>query len=190
MPDEVDCIFVFAGRPERKPYAIKLFQEGLSQRLIISIGRFEWRGFLKLGLQDYGGLLELVNQTPARQRHFFLHIASSMTYAKLITKKHFGTLTEAVALAGFIEHQHVKRLMLISNGFHLRRATKAVRSFCRDQDVEIVPVAVPDELAGGIRHTWWRNRKIAALLVGEYFKILLYTFLLIPLYRLPCMNHA
>src|SRR5215831_4682837 len=42
-PANADLILVLAGRPERKSYGLRLFQEGFAGRLILSVGRFEVR---------------------------------------------------------------------------------------------------------------------------------------------------
>lgn len=177
---KADCIFVFAGRPERKTYALELYRAGYAKHLIISVGRFEWRRFLQLSLDDYGGLLELVEATPAPRRHFFVHIDQTGTKAFRIPKRRFGTFGEAMALSGFVERLSIKRLVIISNGFHLRRATNVTRKCCASSEIELIPVAVPNALNSGIRKNWWKTSAGFSLILSEYLKNLLYSFLLIP----------
>lgn len=59
-PRPADCIFVLAGRHERKVYGIDLLRRDLAPELILSAGRFEWRGFYALDLPGDSGLLKLV----------------------------------------------------------------------------------------------------------------------------------
>src|SRR5258708_1508223 len=70
-PRRSDLVVVLSGRPERKPYGLRLFREGLAPRLILSVGRFEVRQIASLGLEDMG-LRQLAQRIPADQRHFFL----------------------------------------------------------------------------------------------------------------------
>lgn len=180
--------FFFAGRPERKTYGLKLYHEGYASRLIFSVGRFEWRHFLQLGLEDYGGLLDLVEATPYFQRHFFVHMTLTATSAFGIPKRQFGTLSEAMALSEFIERLQIKKLMIISSGFHLRRAVKAVKNCCANPEVELIPVQVPNELASETRENWWKSYRGFSLILSEYLKNFLYTFLVIPVYSLCQKN--
>src|SRR5262245_11773192 len=45
-----DAIFVFAGRESRKRFGVRLYREGRAPRLLLSVGRFEWRRFADLSL--------------------------------------------------------------------------------------------------------------------------------------------
>jgi hypothetical protein len=40
-PQKCDCIFVLAGKPERKIFGIDLWRRGYAPELILSVGRFE-----------------------------------------------------------------------------------------------------------------------------------------------------
>ena len=141
-PEKADALFVFAGRQERKTYALELFRQGYASRLIFSVGRFEWRRFAQLGLADDGGLAELVQKTPAPQRHFFVSLDDRTAQCFLIATGKFGTLREAKALAESIQKQNFKNLIIVSSGFHLRRACAALRRYCSPR-LQITPVAVP-----------------------------------------------
>lgn len=187
-PSKADCIFVFAGKPERKTYGLKLYRDGYASRIIFSVGRFEWRRFLQVGLEDYGGLLDLVEATPYFQRHFFVHMTSTGTSAFGIPKRQFGTLSEAMALSEFIERLQIKKLMIISSGFHLRRAVKAVKNCCANPEVELIPVQVPNELASETRENWWKTYRGFSLILSEYLKYFLYRPLIIPVYSLYQKN--
>src|SRR5262245_13733886 len=68
-PRKADCIFVLAGRQERKVFGIQLWQQGYAPEVILSVGRFEWRRFYHLGLSGDGGLKAMVDRTPPVQRH-------------------------------------------------------------------------------------------------------------------------
>lgn len=176
-PEKVDCIFVYAGRPERKTYALELVQQGYADRIIFSVGRFEWRGFPRLGLEQDGGLRELVLKTPPQQRHFFVYMDGQQTQCFLIKKGKLGTLSEAAALAKFIRQENIRSLIVVSTAFHLRRAHESLRRCCSDITPRIIPVAVPEGLASDARRNWWANRASFMLIVKEYIKYVCYKFL-------------
>jgi hypothetical protein len=171
---KADCIFVYAGRPERKVYALNLFRQGYANRIIFSVGRFEWRGFPRLGLEQDGGLWELVKKTPPQKQHFFVYMDSQQTQSFLIKKGKLGTLSEAAALAQIIHQENIRSLIVVSTAFHLRRACETLRRHCSEIIPRIIPVAVPEGLASDARSNWWRDRKTALLIAKEYVKYFFY----------------
>jgi hypothetical protein len=133
------------------------------------VGRFEWRRFPELGLADDGGLYRVVHETPAPRRHFFVHVGPQGTSCSLIDRRTLGTMSEAVALSKWIEMEKTRRLIIISSGFHLRRATEAVRHYCSQSAPLIIPVAVPN--------VFETDRKLTLVTI-ELAKSMLYRVLL------------
>lgn len=142
-PKVADCIFVHAGRPERKVYGLELFRQGYARRIVFSVGRFEWRRFARLGLGDDGGLAELVERTSPAERYFFVVLDEKGTRALLVRKNLFGTLSEATALSELVESEGIRTILVVSSRFHLRRACDTLRQESRKIKPEIIPVAVP-----------------------------------------------
>lgn len=175
-PETADGIFVFAGRPERKVYALELFRQGYAQLIIFSVGRFEWRRFSQLGLEHDGGLMELVQKTPAPRRHFFVYLDDNQTQCFLIRKGRFGTLSEAKALAEFVQAQNLASLIVVSSGFHLRRACTALRRYCSFMPLRIIPVASPAPLASSAQENS-RQKPECSLIISEYMKYIFYKLL-------------
>lgn len=176
-PEPADCIFAHAGRPERKSFALDLYVQGFAPRVILSVGRFEWRGVPKLGLPDDGGLACLVKETAPEQRHFFLSVESGRIECWRVPRGKFGTLSEARALARLLSEQRCRRVLLVSSSFHLRRAASTLKRCSTDPGLKIIPVAVPEELAREKRDGWWRSRPFAGLIVAEYMKSAIYPIL-------------
>ncbi len=99
-PRIVETIFVLAGKENRKSRGISTLEAGIRAGAdLSSVGRFEWRRFYDLGLPQDGGLLRLVQSTPAEKRHFFVRLRSHQAEAHLIPILRYGTLTEALALS-------------------------------------------------------------------------------------------
>jgi hypothetical protein len=134
-PRKSDCIFVLAGRPERKTYGIDLWRQGYAPELILSVGRFEWRGFYKLDLPSDGDLRKLVDAVPPVERHFFVRLRASGADSMAVKKGRLGTLTEGLALAALLRGGPIRSLMIVSTSIHLRRTAFVFvlkrRSLCR-----------------------------------------------------------
>ena len=143
MPRRADAIFVFAGRESRKRTGLRLFREGDAPNIIISTGRFEWRRFAHLGLEDDGGLVELVQTIEPTKRHFFVRMGAEGTTSEAVTVGRFGTWSEARAVAALIAQRGYRRVLVVSHREHLPRCLVALRAFVPPW-VELVPVAAED----------------------------------------------
>jgi len=166
-----DCIFVLAGRPERKLYGIDLWHQGYAPELILSIGRFEWRAFYTLGLPSDGGLKELIQATPPRERHFFVRFRDSGAKASLVQKSRLGTMTEGRALASQLHDSPVRSLMVVSSPIHLRRVALVFRHAFAGSGTDLAFVAAPETQSSTMQEVR-----------GELIKFLLYrSFLIFPL---------
>lgn len=166
-----DAIFVFAGRESRKRFGVRLFREGVSSRLVLSVGRFEWRRFARLGLPSDGGLVERVSETEPKRRHFFVDLRSGSASAEIIPTGVLGTWSESRALARFVEREGIGRLVVVSHRQHLRRCLLGL-SLTLPDSCEVVPLAAPaDDPA-----------EPPAAHLTEAFKFLCYSALLRPIW--------
>ena len=172
-----DVIFVCAGRPERKPYGLQLFREGLAPRLILSVGRFEIREVKKLHLSDDGGFRDLVSQTPAASRHFFLDFRNGRPHASLQKLKRGSTFRELQALAEFLKLDAPSTLTLISTSIHLRRIKMCCHKIPFFREWQIFLRAVPEEISSFRRYEWWKRPYEREYLRMEYAKLLAYSIL-------------
>ncbi len=127
-PEQADLIFVFAGREERKRYGIELYEKGYAPRLVLSVGRFEWRRFAELGLASDGGLVEMVPTIEAPKRHFLVEIEDEKTTCHGIARDRYGTLSEARALAIHVKDGKAMTILLVSSPEHSRRCLLATKS--------------------------------------------------------------
>ncbi len=167
-----DAIFVFAGRESRKRFGVRLFREGVSPRLVLSVGRFEWRRFASLGLPSDGGLPDLVSATEPKLRHFFVDLRSGSASSERIPTGVLGTWSETRALARFVEREGIGRLIVISHRQHLRRCLLGLGLTLPDS-CAVIPVASPPDDTGE------PPASLPASLI-EAFKFLCYSALLGP----------
>jgi len=159
-----DCIFVFAGKQERKIHGIKMWRFGYARRLILSVGRFEWRKFGDLGLDSDGGLEALVAQTPPEKRHFLVSIYRQQASCSLIRTGRLGTRSEARALAEYLRESSIRSLIVVSSPFHLRRASLSLRRALGKSDVRLTFIAVPEQMPPSCE-VWSEFRKYLAYLL-------------------------
>ncbi len=127
-PRSVDLLFVLAGRMHRKDFALQLLADGLSPRVLFSVGRFEIRRFSKMPLPVPLDLLKIAQALPPPQRHYFAYFHSQEVQHKHVPPGRFGTLTEIRALAEWlIQQPEICSVAIVSSSIHLRR----IRLCCR-----------------------------------------------------------
>ena len=173
-PGPADCIFVFEGRPERKPYGLTLWKRGLAPLLVLSVGRFEWRRFVELGLPDDGGLVDLVQRTNPEDRHFFVALSGTRAHAERVDVHGLGTWNEARALAAFLRREGLRSVLIVSTSMHLRRAAGIRRRHLRGSGIEVHATPVPESQSTIARETWWRDAKARRAVLREAAKLALY----------------
>jgi hypothetical protein len=165
--DKADAIFVFAGRESRKRLGVELWKGGLSDRLVLSVGRFEWRRFASLPLPSDGGLVDQVGKTEPRLRHFFVDVRPEGASCERIPLGRLGTWSEARALASFAAREGLGNLIVVSHRQHLIRCVLCLR-LALPETASVRPIEAPDDDLGGP--------------LGEAFKLLAYRVLLGPLW--------
>lgn len=183
-PSRCDCIFVFAGKHERKVYGLDLYHKGLSPNIIFSVGRFEWRKFLMFNFSINREFQELVDSIPYYLRHFFVEIkADNNNTCLAVEKQKYGTLSEIIALLPLIKQRKYRRILIISSAFHLRRINFVMNNLIGDHNIELISVPVPESLSSIKKQNWWNCKEGLKLVFSEYFKLILY-FFLIPFYKM------
>jgi uncharacterized SAM-binding protein YcdF (DUF218 family) len=173
-PRKADCIFVLAGRQERKVFGIQLWKQGYAPEIILSVGRFEWRKFYHLGLSTDGGLKAMVDQTPPVHRHFFVRMNGKEAHCQWVQPGWLGTWREAWAMAAFLKNEPIQSLMVISDAVHLRRAAVAFRQAFRGRDFQLAFVAVDSASLPAERQSWWQQPESRTYVLKELFKYLGY----------------
>ncbi len=170
-PRPADCIFVFAGMPERKRHGIELWRRGLAPMLVLSVGRFEWRRFPDLGLHHDGGLREIVGATPPRKRHFFVTLSGTTASAARVAKRRFGTRSEALALRELAAREGYRTILVVSTSVHLRRAALTLERLFSGRPVRLAFTAVPEGMSAVRRRDWWKESRSRNLVLLELLKL-------------------
>jgi|SRR5712692_393256 len=173
----VDLIFVLAGGMSRKDYALQLFRKGLAPRLLFSVGRFEIRRFSKMALPIQLDLLEVAQDFPPPQRHFFVLFQAGECHVEHVQPRLFGTLTEITSLARWLDaNPEVQSLILISNETHLRRIRMCCR-FLLPRGVQVSLLAVSNSFSRSLDQQSSAIRSTGSDLL-EFLKLVVYRVLL------------
>ncbi len=123
-----DLIFSLAGGPGRKEYALQLFHEGLAPAVLLSTGRFEMRAAAALHLPTDVDFVAVARKLPPPSRNMLYFYDGWFAQPYWFSRHYFGTLSEISALREWLrDRQHIKSLLIVSSGFHLRR----IRLCCR-----------------------------------------------------------
>jgi len=139
---------VLAGRVYRKDYALELFRQGLSPRILFSVGRFEIRRFSKMALPVPLDLLKLTQEVPPSQRHYFVFFEGQEVRAQHVLPEQFGTLTEIDALARWLSARpDIRTVLIVSSGAHLRRIRMCCQSLL-NADIRLAFLAAPPTRSG------------------------------------------
>ena len=177
-PEPVDLIFVMAGRMERKHYGLELFREGLSPRLLLSVGRFEVSRMHTLGLDGIGRLTVLRDQTPPDDRNFFVELDSEGVRIEKSQLPRCSTYGEILGLRTFLAKRQVRRVMVISTDVHLRRSAMVFDRIFRDVPIKFLYCPVPSRFGFLERDGWWKRADDRMFVVKECVKLLGYWVIL------------
>ncbi len=143
-PRPADCIFVMAGKQERKTYGIRMWRFGYAPQLILSVGGFEGHTFNELGLESDGGMEALVDQTPEKRKHFLVRLDRQETFCTPVPMGFMETRSEARALADYLRNMSVRSMLVVSSPAHLRRVALAFGRAFRKTRIQLTFVAVPE----------------------------------------------
>ncbi len=98
-----------------------------------------------------------------------------------------STVDEAIALAPELRRRRVKRVILVTNAYHSRRADIVIRLFCGG-GIQFISVPAPDSFYSPER--WWDDPGSRKLFVSEWRKILGSVFLAYPEYLLSALPRS
>src|SRR5215208_1346879 len=121
-----DAIFVFAGGQARKECAAGLWRllelartpGGRETALVVSVARYEWRRYARLGLPGIDALNEAVALVAPRERHFLVIHEEGNVEVRHVVPRRWGTRNEARALAGLVRERDWRSLLVVSSEFH------------------------------------------------------------------------
>jgi hypothetical protein len=178
-----DAVFVLAGHKSRKVFAIQLLKQGIAPRVLFSVGRFEIRRFPELGLPQTVDLLQMAQNIPPPQRHFFVLFENGQFNVQPIPVRTLGTLSEMDALADWLDaHPQISTLLIVSSGRHLRRLRICSRALL-PRTIRTSFAASPEENATLNQRDSWNDARACKVVLYECIKIACYS-LFLPFWKL------
>jgi hypothetical protein len=150
-----DVVFVLAGLPERKTYGLELLREGITNRLVLSVGRFEVRKFAATPLGD-PTMIGYSRSLPAGERHFFVEITATGATWTPARLNGLGTFAELRGFARLLPEAGL-RVGIVSTSIHMRRVHLCCRHIGRLRRSEIRYYPVPEEYSSFRQADWWRS---------------------------------
>ncbi len=112
-----------------------------------------------------------------------MHFSQGAAQCFLVEKQRLGTLREAAALSRLVKGQGIKKLLVVSSGFHLRRAIGAIKHCCSHMELEITPVAVPLDSVEFAKSECASANERSSAISKEWVKHLFYQLLFF--FRIP-----
>jgi len=168
QPEPCDVIFVLAGRDDRKPYGLKLFQQGLAPRLILSVGRYEVRQ--TASTFDRPELLEIRDSLPASRRHFWMDFLGGDVRISPANLRETNTFWELYQVSDYLGTKP-SRIALVSTSIHLRRMRYCCSLIPSFQSRSIQFLAVPEETSSFQKRGWWKRADHWWYVISEYLKL-------------------
>ena len=166
--ETADVIVVLAGHQDgRCLKAAELFLQGWSPRIVITKGNYP-HGIEQL--KRYG-IRELESHKKCAAILKFLKIPKGAI--EIIEGYNTSTADEAQKLRRYMQHQGLRRLIVVTSNFHTRRSRLLFRRVLKGTGtITVVPAASdyqfdPDQ--------WWTRRRDSKVLLWEYQKLIFYT---------------
>ena len=159
-PRRCDCVMVLGGGLDIRPFAAAaIYRAGLARKVLISDAN--------------DGEVESFRPPEVElTRQVLLRRGVGADDIVVIGRRNASTYDEARHLAEFLQAHPARRVLIVTHGFHTRRAAWIFRRCLAGQPVEVAVTGVPDErfqLA-----TWWRSEAGFVTVLGENLKLLGY----------------
>ena len=151
-----DCIVVLAGdaNGERVNEGVKLFKEGLSQRILMSGGQLAWR----LTAADWMRKQALIMGVPAS--------------AIMTENQSASTRENALLTLPILKANGVKSIILVTSSYHSYRAKKVFEKVFVPAGINVI--SYPATQSNFIAKDWWLRHEDTQYVVHELFSLVLY----------------
>ena len=161
-PEKVDLMVVLSGGAyDRGNEAVRLFRQGLAPLIVCPGGNLQ-HDFLIVGDTVYESDLTKKN------------IVKGGIPDSLVRVLKYGTSTieEADTILGYCKENQIKKIMVVSNLFHTRRAGKVYRKKFDKEGITVLMRGCHDSQFD--EDHWWQNEYGLIGLNNEYMKTLYY----------------
>ena len=162
--EPADIIFVLAGEISSRPFhAAELFKQGLAPDIVMA-READWPA-VELGLYPRGTdvATEIMKELGVPVENITVIAGAGGTTS---------TRDESRVLARYVEGHNVKRVILVTNAFHTRRAKWMFDKDLKGSGVTLQVAAVPEWKFD--QTNWWQQEHGLVAFVNEYSKLFYY----------------
>lgn len=166
--ERADALVVLSGSSvyrERARHAAELFREGRAPKIILTSD----------GQQGGWSQSEQRNPFFVERAHAELRRAGvPPERIEVVPRPVMSTYDEAVALREYATEQGVRSLLVVTSGYHSRRARWSLRRVFAESGVRVgvAPVAAGEETPAHV--AWWLQPDGWRMVAGEYVKLVYY----------------
>ena len=158
-PQPADAIMLLTGEAETRAFAAAaLYKAGWAPRIFVSTVARHPEAEQTAMLREHEVNLRVLSACGVPKKDVTVLDAEART-----------TFDEAKALSGSLEKAGHVRILLVTNGYHTRRARWIFTEVVGSEAATILPISVPsDEFA---EESWWRSERGFAAIAGECLKL-------------------
>ena len=165
--EKADAIFVLAGgRVDRWLESVELYRERWAPLILLSPGRME---AAEIALRERG--IRLPTEVEV-SRDAMLQLGVPGEAVRIVPGNLDNTAQEAVALRQFVSGTGWQKVIVVTSGYHSRRAGFAFRRAFDDVPVRVLVRASRFDESQPSR--WWRRRAEIRFVTSELEKVVLY----------------
>jgi uncharacterized SAM-binding protein YcdF (DUF218 family) len=163
-----DAIIVLSGSStyiERASWAAKLYREGRAPMVVLTndgvMGGWDNR-------EDRNPLFYELSMRRMQQE------GVPPSQIEVAPGQAGGTYDESVLVREFAVEHRLHRLLVVTSGYHSRRALWSIRRACEGSGIEVGIDSAPTGWQTPSPWLWWSKRKGWKLVAGEYVKMIYY----------------
>ena len=167
MPS-ADAIVILSGSStylERADWAAKLYREGRAPQIILT----------------NDGLISGWDRRAERNPYYYELTAQRLEQLgvpagriQLAPGPALGTYEESLLVRDYATAHNLKRILIVTSGYHSRRALWSMRRACEGSGIEIGINSVPPGWQTPSPWSWWARRWGWKVVGGEYLKMIYY----------------
>jgi uncharacterized SAM-binding protein YcdF (DUF218 family) len=165
-----DVLLVLAGAKvygERVTYAAHLFLDGRAGRIVLTNDG---------NLQSWSRTLQRNPLSVERATLMLGRLGVPAANIEALQGRVDSTHDEALLMRRYAEAHHVKSIVVVTSGYHTRRASWTLRRVFRGTGIQIGIEPAPPQPDTPSPMTWWWSARGWPMVAGEYMKLVYYRF--------------